>query len=243
MTETEQDRLEFLKAMQLLGATFDRQITDRLLDAYFHALSDLPIELLTAATSKWLLVGRFFPKPVELRELCEGSADDRAQMAWDVIIRAVKRFGGWVSVFFEDPLIAHALADTWGDWARLCDSLPLPGEPMFVSDQKRFLAAYRLAEMRGGKCETYFPGRAEIANRQNVGAMLQGAMGSLEYYQLVGVVARSGEMHERRLTFSRETGMLTAVSQQALTGQQRQALIAGDVTRLIGKTMPQEAER
>ncbi|MEM7209590.1 MAG: DUF6475 domain-containing protein [Pseudomonadota bacterium] len=63
--------------------------------------------------------GQFAPKPADLVRLIEGSGQDRAQMAWGKVQKALSRVGAYRSVVFDDPAIHAALADM-GSWPELC---------------------------------------------------------------------------------------------------------------------------
>jgi hypothetical protein len=66
MTDT--DRPAFLKLMQRLGVTFNRQIDDAVLMVFWDALDDLKIEDLDDAARDWCREGDRFPVPANLRE-------------------------------------------------------------------------------------------------------------------------------------------------------------------------------
>ena len=232
---------EARKFYQLLTATaelFDRALTPTTLELYFAALADLDYVQIERAIQHTIRAAKFFPRPAEIREACEGTADDRAQAAWETVVRAIRRFGGYRSLWLADAVLADAIRETWGGWVRACETLPLAGDPMFVSDQKRFLAAFRLAERKPAHGDQYLPGAAECRNRSElsgVGALLTGhtqlqLVGGVErpvteqiseepLFQIVGVVEGDGTMHERRLAFSRTTGALLDTSRALLTGQ------------------------
>jgi hypothetical protein len=228
-----EDADKFYRLLTGAAELLDRSLTPVTFELYFAALADLSLEQIEEAMRGIMRGAKFFPKPVEIREAYCGTADDRAEAAWETVVRAIARFGAWKSLQVADPLLAAAIRETWGDWPRACETLPLPGEPMFASDHKRFLVAFRLAERKTSTGSGYFVGLAEIHNRQQTGAMLEGAQsGELLYFQPVGVIEAGGAMSEQRLAFSRETGRLTDESRRLLAGDTGVSLLPEGGARL-----------
>lgn len=84
------DKKRFAVVLGLLGATFKNEITPLVMQAYFSAMSDLTIEQVEHAGNRWLATGKFFPKPVELRELAKpDTADYEAGQAWILAVQCV----------------------------------------------------------------------------------------------------------------------------------------------------------
>jgi len=108
---------------------------------------------------------------------------------------------------------------------------------MYTAAYKQFVAAYRLAEKKPIHADGYFPGAAEMGNRQQTAQMLQAMSetgGDETFRQLVGVIERDGTVTRRLMEFSRETGRLTDGARKALTGQSHLRLlpdIALDMTQ------------
>ncbi len=89
---------------------------------------------------------KFFPKPVELRQLAgERTPEDRAARAWEFVVRAVALVGVYKSPDFSDPLTNATIA-TLGGWVYLCDLKPEEFSKWFRKD---FLATYQ-RKMRSG---------------------------------------------------------------------------------------------
>jgi len=164
---TTEDFEQFGEGLTTLAEVFDKPITPALIQIYFAALADLDAQTVTAAMMTAAGSLRFFPKPVELRELITGTAADQGQQAWESILGAVKRFGGYTSVKFEDPAIADAVLAVWGGWTEACTKLPSSEEPMFAAYRKQFAAAYELARKRPDHRAPYLPGIAEAQNRNS----------------------------------------------------------------------------
>lgn len=123
----EADRPRFFAAVAALGATLDKEVTEVLLGAYWAALQDIEITVLEAACFDLSRSAKFFPKPVEIRELTHQSASSGADEAWaevlgllkncrnashdDLVVeRVVRQMGGWVHLGSE---ITAADLNSW----------------------------------------------------------------------------------------------------------------------------------
>lgn len=88
--------------------------------------------------------GQWAPKPADLVRQLQGSADDRAAMAWSLVLGACNRIGAYADVAFDDPII-HAVVADLGGWPTLCRT-----ETAALSyTQHRFVTAYRAYAHRG----------------------------------------------------------------------------------------------
>lgn len=63
--------------------------------------------------------GRFMPQPADLMRYLEGTASDRAMLAWGKTLEAMSSVGAYSDVVFDDPAI-HAVVDDLGGWPKLC---------------------------------------------------------------------------------------------------------------------------
>lgn len=141
------DRLQFGEAMFALAAAFNEPMSKLRAEAYFDALSDLPMEAANVAVRLAMRQSRFFPKPVELRELIEGSPDGHADKAWGELIREVRRVGYMGTPQFSDERTLRAIGEVWGGWRRLCETLPGEG-PELIGWMKQFKASLQSLEKR-----------------------------------------------------------------------------------------------
>ena len=144
---TDLDRAAFAEAMLALGETFNEPVSPIRTEAYFDALRDLTIAQVNGGARLAIRACRFFPKPVELRELIEGTPDGHADAGWAELIREVRRVGYLGTPAFTDDRTARAIKETWGSWARLCETLPGEG-PELIGWMKQFKAAFQSLEKR-----------------------------------------------------------------------------------------------
>lgn len=146
---TENDRTAFAKLLYVLGETFDTPVSDIRAETYFDALHDLPLAALQASARVYVRTAKFFPKPVELRQLIESSLDDQAGLAWQFLHREIRRVGYLGTTTWPDEATRRAALSLYdGTWRTLCENLPNGKEdtnPAFLGFQKRFMAAYTTA--------------------------------------------------------------------------------------------------
>lgn len=134
--------IEFSKAMMVLGETFNEPVSAVRIEAYYAALIDLDAAAVLAAMQQCMRSCKFFPKPAEIRELVEGDTEMRSDGAWGEVLQAIRSVGYMRFPVFEDPRIMPAIRDVWGNWERLCSTLPSEG-PELVGWIKQFKSAYR----------------------------------------------------------------------------------------------------
>lgn len=135
------DRGAFGEAMLVLSETFNEPVSDVRVEAYFDALKDFSIMQVNLAVRRAVRDCRFFPKPVELRELIEGQASDNADAAWSEVMQQIRRVGYMGAPTFSDERILRTVNELWGGWRRLCETLPGEG-PELLGWVKQFKAAY-----------------------------------------------------------------------------------------------------
>lgn len=82
--------------------------------------------------------GQFMPKPADLIRVLEGTATQRASLAWGAVFDAMQRVGAYQDVVFDDATI-HAVVDDLGGWPKLCRSSS--SELSYL--QHRFTESYR----------------------------------------------------------------------------------------------------
>lgn len=145
---TDADRNRFAKVLYVLGDVFNEPVSDVRAEAYCKALSDLPIEAVERAGAAAITACKFFPKPIELRELLHGSRDDQATLAWGELLREVRRVGyTGCPAFTHLETMQKTIRSLWGSWSRLCNTLPGEG-PELIGWMKQFQAHYQAVQQR-----------------------------------------------------------------------------------------------
>lgn len=141
---TPENRARFAELMFGMGETFNEPVSSVRAGAYFDALSDLPIEGVETAVRLAVRTLKFFPKPVELREMVEGAKGDEAALAFAAFQKEVSRVG-----YMHQPSLPEATMNTirvvFGSWRAACAALPSPDSeraPELMGWRKQFVAAY-----------------------------------------------------------------------------------------------------
>lgn len=164
----EADQKAFGQVIVVLAEAFGERLSPERLALYFNALSDLTLDLVNRAAEKAARECRFFPKPVELRELVLGSADDAATRAWEIVLESVRAAACWDSIYLEDGFIGAAIVAVFAGWVECSDQVTKLSPEMVTAKRKEFIAAYRNAQ-NADRSINYLAGYHEINNRGSVG--------------------------------------------------------------------------
>lgn len=98
---------------------FDKKFSQALLEIYWTALKDWPIEQFVESANRAVRELKFFPKISELIELVEGDPSEQAERSWLQLLDAVRCYGGGCSVWFEDGRIVRCI-QAMGGWEQVC---------------------------------------------------------------------------------------------------------------------------
>jgi hypothetical protein len=137
------DEIEFASLMAGMSEAFGLNNSKTKIDIYFEQLKDFSIEQVKRAVAIALRTLKFFPKIAELRELIEGSSDDKATIAWEFLFDKVDEVDYYHSPQFKDWRIMWCV-EQMGGWMHLC-SINW-GELKFR--QKEFERLYKIALLR-----------------------------------------------------------------------------------------------
>ena len=165
------DKMTFSKGIAKLGLLWpNRVISQETTDVYWELLQDLTDE-------KFLMGIQVICRDVKelypdtnlvalIREKALGgkqNLQDRAIMAWNAVWNAIRRYGHYKSVQFDDPVI-HSCVEALGGWIELCQT--------DISElhwkEKKFMQIYPLfATQQSMKHPAYLEGWHEQNNRNN----------------------------------------------------------------------------
>jgi len=123
MTLDDMERFE--EIMGMMNETFGdpaKPVSDIKMRFYFKALSDMTIEQLNDAV---IILARTktihtFPTPAEIIQAVEGNPQEKAAVAFDKLLGAVRSVGPYQTVIFDDPAI-HVFVQSYGGWEEICD--------------------------------------------------------------------------------------------------------------------------
>jgi hypothetical protein len=155
---TDADRAAFAKGLFVLGETFKEPVSELRAEAYFDALRDLPLEPVLVGMRAANGSLRFFPRPVEIRELVEGNVADQADTAWAQLLTLVRRVGYTGKPEWADPVLERTAKELYGGWGALCARLPSEG-PELLGQAKLFKATYAAYARRASVERLALPSR------------------------------------------------------------------------------------
>jgi len=141
------DLRRFSAEMMALSELYNRDMSETLLELYFEALRQYPIQEVVGAVRvhiKHRDQGQYFPKPADLIRLIEGDTQTQAMVAWDNAVKAMMEIGQYTSVQFEDPILGKVILDM-GGWPEFYD---WPAKEMPFK-KKEFMDRYRAYAGRG----------------------------------------------------------------------------------------------
>lgn len=129
-----------------------REATPGMLTLAFEVLRPFELDAIERALHVQLRSrGYGPPKPGDISELIEGSAEDLGHRAWSRVLDAVRTVGSYESVAFDDPLI-HAVIAEMGGWVTLCQ-LTVDETPFRASEFVKRYRGYRIQR----RCPPYPP--------------------------------------------------------------------------------------
>lgn len=147
---------------------FDKKINQAMLDLIWKSLKDYTNEQCEKAFDHVAKHGRFYKDILpDLMEHLE-SNEDKAVFAWEKVDKAVKSYGPYVSVQFNDPVI-HSVIELLGGWVNFQNTTT--GQWKWV--QKDFLKHYNTLRKKSSHPK-YLPGQIEIENVRKAPQHIEG---------------------------------------------------------------------
>jgi len=141
------DRKAFALLIAGIYAYHRQPCSDALISMYWRGCQRWEYDQIAQAIDRLTYdaeAGKFPPKIGDLTRILEGTATDRAALAWGKVHEAMGAVGAYQDVAFDDPAI-HAVIEDLGGWPKLCRTdLKELG---FV--QHRFTEAHRAYTGRG----------------------------------------------------------------------------------------------
>ena len=162
---TSDDKPEFASVMTAMCTAFGKELGEAILEAYWMALEDMPLEDFKQGAKKCLREDEWMPKPGAIRRSAGVlSPDARAMMAFECVRKSISTHGAYVSVNFDDPVITATIRNM-GGWIELCR---LPEDKFNTFTRKDFEKIYKTLLESGIKESSmeYLPG---IHERDNIG--------------------------------------------------------------------------
>lgn len=159
--DNKQDRAAFLERFMGLCELFSKETNEFNTKVYFRALSRFDVQDVVRGIDKAIVRCKFFPKPVELIELIEGSPEDAAEVEASKVWTAITRVGAYRSVVFDNAVTAAVVEQGFGGWVKLCSEMRAEDEKWFRKDFCKTYASFSRQNVRHfGE----LAGRTAIAN-------------------------------------------------------------------------------
>lgn len=145
MTPQECDLL--IDRLTELAEYYEKPKSEAQIAIYVQALADLAISDVLHATSELVKISAFYPKVSDIRTQVFGSVDNRSELAWYGLLREVRR-EGYTGTPNLPKITMKVIADLWGSWTNLCQTLP-DGGPEHFGWAKQFKTSYRAHQRTG----------------------------------------------------------------------------------------------
>ncbi len=120
---TEKDKEKFVKILIAVAEIYRIKLSKPMIELYFTTLKEYPIEKIQQAFEfhiKNTENGEFFPKPADIIKQIIGDEKERGLVAWEKLMRAIRKYGYYHSVIFDDPVIAMVV-NQLGGWLKVSE--------------------------------------------------------------------------------------------------------------------------
>lgn len=149
----------FMRMVSKVTAIPNGKSVDEMVEALFCMLSEYPLEIVKNAVMRHCETNKFFPMFADIVSQIKGTPDERALLAWGIVMKAYKKYGLRESIRFPYPAIHFALEQMEG-WQEFCKTLTSENKDFKA---KTFSSYYKLGEKVATwetVCE-YFPSDGE----------------------------------------------------------------------------------
>lgn len=116
------DRREFGQLVKDVMAYYRQDTSTFVLNVWWNACYPFELERIHAAIQRHMTDpehGRFPPNVSDMARILQGTATDRAVVAWGKVHEAMSSVGAYSDVVFDDPAI-HAVIEDMGGWVKVC---------------------------------------------------------------------------------------------------------------------------
>ncbi|MBQ4418773.1 MAG: hypothetical protein II870_03975, partial [Synergistaceae bacterium] len=142
---------------------------ERVITTLFAALAPYPLELVREAVIAHCRSEKFFPMLADIVRRIEGTAEERAAVAWAALRDAIRRHTA-ESIKFSSPAMHYAIKQM-GGWLKLC----YMSSRELDFREKTFAMFYSIGERKASwdgangtyKVPNYFLGECDLSNRLN----------------------------------------------------------------------------
>ena len=149
----------FMRIISKVTVLPNGKSVDEMIDAMFVMLAEYSLEVVKEAVMRHCKTNKFFPMFADIVCQIENTPNDRALLAWGLVLKVSKKYGLRESIRFPHPAIHFALEQMEG-WREFYKTLTSENKDF---RGKTFMEYYKLGE----KCATwenvceYFPSEGE----------------------------------------------------------------------------------
>ena len=99
------------KAVLVLAEYYNQNLSSQIVDLYVKALEKYDLEKINGLCERFLKTFKYMPKIADFEELLNPalSLDDRAEIAWSLVLKAIEKYSYNKSFTFKDKAIRKAL--------------------------------------------------------------------------------------------------------------------------------------
>jgi len=119
MLDNIEEKRRFAQIMTMLADYYDKEVSKAKATMYWEGLKQYDLEAVEKAFKMHAASpdenSRWFPKIADLLKYIEGNTEDKAQLAWSKVDKAIRQVGTYTDVVFDDPII-HAVIVDMGGW-------------------------------------------------------------------------------------------------------------------------------
>ncbi len=158
------DRAKFIHLLSAVCEIYNKELSTLAINLYYETLKDYSTEQINHAFNVIVRTNKYncLPKPAEIIEVIEGKEDDRALLAWESVIKAIRKYDSYKSVEFEDKTI-HMCIENLGGWLWLCEQTK--DDLKFI--MKDFIKMYKAFEKNPRETPKKLLGYIEQQNLKN----------------------------------------------------------------------------
>ena len=143
------DFKKFSYVLAGLAETYERELSQSLTELYWNVLKRYSDNEFEAGVERMLKDRTLqkFPKPAEIIKYIEGNGltpEERAEIAWQLVVKAMSEIGSAQSVIFEDKTVMGVI-EAIGGWSDLC----IVETDQLVWKQKEFVKLYCIDKKAG----------------------------------------------------------------------------------------------
>ena len=141
----DQDKEQFSMIMIGMAENFNAQLSPTGIAMRFECLREHSIETIRQAALSIVKSRKYtnMPTVADFEEfLGGGRAEDIAEVESGKVIDAIKKYGGYANVCFDNPVTQAVIVNGFGGWTTMCSELMVDQHKFFIKDFNRIYSAY-----------------------------------------------------------------------------------------------------